>query len=274
MKKFKNIAWATDTHFDLANDKQFKKFLQSAEEYDTLLITGDIAQATSWQHYVYKVAKKLAPMPVFFILGNHDIYHSELSTEHDKLLSISVDNLYPLTIMPPYMIADDVAIVGHQNWWDGGYSEEYSNLIDRTFMFQDYTLIDNLKGLVTPEQRFIRLKGMSEASTTIIIEKVKSAFEQVDNVILAVHVPPFKENCTHFGLPMTTNFLSHFSSKILGDALFFLMRNMPDKKLLVLSGHTHEETTYSPLPNLTSRTNKANILKPRVHTILKLKDLF
>jgi hypothetical protein len=73
---------------------------------------------------------------------------------------------------------------------------------------------------------------------------------------------------------MTTNFLSHFSSKILGDALFFLMRNMPDKKLLVLSGHTHEETIYSPLPNLTSRTNKANILKPRVHTILKLKDLF
>lgn len=274
MKKIKNIAWATDTHFELANDKQFKKFIEDSENCDALLITGDIAQATSWQHYIYKVAKKLAPMPVFFILGNHDIYYSELSIEHDKLLSISVDNLYPLTTMSPHLIADNVAIVGHQNWWDGGYSEEYSNLIDRTFMFQDYTLIDNLKDLVTSEQRFNRLKNMSEDATSLILEKLKTAFDKVDNVILAVHVPPFKQNCTHFGLPMATNFLSHFSSKILGDALFFLMRNMPHKKLLVLSGHTHEETTYSPLPNLISRTTKANLLKPRVHTILKIKNLF
>lgn len=274
MKKIKNIAWATDTHFEIVSDKQFKKFIDSAREYDALLITGDIAQATSWQHYMYKVAKKLDPMPVFFILGNHDIYYSDILTENDKLLSINVDNLLPLTTLPPYIIADNVALVGHQNWWDGGYSEEYTNLIDRTFMFQDYNLIDNLKYFVNQEQRFICLKGMSEAATTIIIEKLTTAFEKVDNVILAVHVPPFKENCTHFGLPMATNFLSHFSSKILGDALYFLMRNMPHKKLVVLSGHTHEETTYSPLPNLTSKTSKSNLLKPRVHSTIKLKDLF
>ena len=274
MKKIKNIAWATDTHFELANDKQFKKFIESSEECDALLITGDIAQATSWQHYIYKVAKKLAPKPVFFILGNHDIYYSDLFTEHDKLLSINIDNLHPLTVMPPYIIGDNIAIIGHQNWWDGGYSEQYSNLIDRTFMFQDYYLIENLKDLITPKERFNRLKEMSEAATSLILEKLKTAFDKVDNVILAVHVPPFKENCTHFGLAMTSNFLSHFSSKILGDALFFLMRNIPHKKLLVLSGHTHEETTYSPLPNLVSKTNKANLLKPRAHKILKLKDLF
>jgi predicted MPP superfamily phosphohydrolase len=274
MKKMKNIAWATDTHFEIATDKQFKKFIDSAREYDALIITGDIAQATSWQHYMHKVAKKLAPMPVFFILGNHDIYFSDLVSEHDKLLSITIDNLHPLTIMPPYIINDEIAIVGHQNWWDGGYSEEKTGLLDRTFMFQDYSLIENLKYFVNQEQRFICLKGMSEAATTIIIEKLTLAFEKVDRVILAVHVPPFKENCTHFGLPMTNNFLSHFSSKILGDALYFLMRSMPNKKLVVLSGHTHEETLYSPLPNLTSRTSKANLLKPRVHTVLKLKDLF
>jgi hypothetical protein len=79
-------------------------------------------------------------------------------------------------------------------------------------MFQDYNLIDNLKYFVNQEQRFICLKGMSEAATTIIIEKLTTAFEKVDNVILAVHVPPFKENCTHFGLPMAPT-LSHFHLK-------------------------------------------------------------
>ena len=274
MKKIKNIAWATDTHFEIASDKQFKKFIESCEDCDALIITGDIAQATSWQHYLYKVAKKLNPIPVFFILGNHDIYYSDLLTEHDKLNHINVDNLYPLTTLPPYIIGDDIAIIGHQNWWDGGYSGAQTNVIDRTFMFQDYMLIDNLKHFVNQEQRFICLRGMSEAATDIIMDKLKAAHDKVDNVILAVHVPPYPENCTHFGLPMTNNFLSHFSSRTLGDALFFYMRNNPNKKLLVLSGHTHEETVFQPLPNLTSRTTKANLFKPRTHTILKLKDLF
>ena len=44
--------------------------------------------------------------------------------------------------------------------------------------------------------------------------------------------------------------------------------------MVVLSGHTHESTEYSPLPNLISKTGKANILKPRAHTILNIKDLF
>lgn len=274
MKKIKTIGWTTDTHFELASNKQFDKFIESAQNVDAIIITGDIAQATSWQHYLFKIAKKLYPIPIYFILGNHDIYNSDLHTECEKLSTILVENLYPLTIMNPIILSDNIALIGHQNWWDGGYSENKTNFIDRTFMFQDYNLIGNFKDLPTQEQKFIRVKGMSEAATTIIINKLNDAFEKVDNVILAIHVPPYQENCTLLGFPMAENFLSHFSSKILGDALYFYMRNKPDKKLLVLSGHTHEETSYSPLYNLTSRTLKSKLLKPRIHDILKLKDLF
>jgi predicted phosphodiesterase len=274
MKKIKSLAWATDTHFELASDKQFKKFLESVKDVDALIITGDIAQATSWQHYLYKVAKKLNPIPVYFILGNHDIYHSDIDTEADKLYSISIPNLHPLSICPPIQLNKNTVLIGHQNWWDGGYSMEETNFIDRTFMFQDYLLIKDLTGLEKPNARFDKLRILSEKSTEQIIEQCKLAFETADNILLAVHVPPFKQNCTYFGLPMTNNFLSHFSSRILGDALYFLMRDKIKKNMVVLSGHTHESTEYSPLPNLISKTGKANILKPRAHKILNIKDLF
>jgi Icc-related predicted phosphoesterase len=274
MKKIKNIGWTTDTHFELASKKQFDKFIESTENCDMLIITGDIAQATSWQHYLFKLAKKIHPIPIYFILGNHDIYHSELNIETNKLSYITIDNLLPLTILDPILLSDNIALIGHQNWWDGGYSLNKTNFIDRTFMFQDYSLIDDLSKFSTQEEKFAELKKMSENATTIIIEKLNNAFNTVDNVILAVHVPPYEQNCTHFGIPMTSNFLSHFSSKILGDALYYYMRNIPNKKLIVLSGHTHEKTTYTPLHNLISKTSKSNLLKPRVHEILKLKDLF
>jgi hypothetical protein len=169
MKKIKSLAWATDTHFELASDKQFKKFLESVKDVDALVITGDVAQATSWQHYLYKVAKKLNPIPVYFILGNHDIYHSDIDTETDKLYSISIPNLHPLSICPPIPLNKNTVLIGHQNWWDGGYSMEETNFIDRTFMFQDYLLIKDLTGLENP-----RNAASSMFSAIISIASIRS----------------------------------------------------------------------------------------------------
>jgi predicted MPP superfamily phosphohydrolase len=279
MNKYKSIAWATDTHFDMASKKQFKKFLKSANDAnaDALLITGDIATSKDWHSSLLHIAHELEDIPVFFILGNHDIYGSSIAAEYEKLNNPNDENnnLFALSTMKsPILLNNSTALIGHQNWWDGGHSNNKSNIIDQTFMFQDYSLIQDLMNLPKAEDRFSVLHALSLEASKVIVAKCKNAFLYRDNVILATHVPPFKQNCTTLSLQMTENFLSHFSSKLLGDALLNLMKEYPEKQLLVLSGHTHEETTYSPLHNLKSITAKASLFKPRVHTVLKLKKLF
>lgn len=276
--KIKKFAIATDTHFNLISDEKFDLFIKETkhlkEEIDFLIFSGDISEY-SWEEKLKKIAKK-TEIPIYFILGNHDYYGSSITRTNERLKKYSETKL----LQEPVWLSDvegvdcgSFMLIGHENWWDGGYTNQYTTWLDNAIMFQDYSLIKEISEK-TIEERFLELTKQAQLSTNEIIRKLKNAFKTHDNVILITHVPPFKENCTHFGIQMTQNWLSHFSCRVLGDALTFVMQNEPEEKsLVVFSGHTHEETLYEPLKNLKSLTTKAKLFKPKAH-VQQVKKLF
>jgi hypothetical protein len=54
----------------------------------------------------------------------------------------------------------------------------------------------------------------------------------------------------------------------MGEALTEIMQEFPDRKLLVLCGHTHSSGVYSPLPNLRVLTGESQYYVPDAAGIL------
>jgi 3',5'-cyclic-AMP phosphodiesterase len=66
-----------------------------------------------------------------------------------------------------------------------------------------------------------------------------SAVEKYPHVIVATHVPPFREAAWHQGLPSGDDFLPYFACKAMGDVLLAVAQSHPGCQILVLCGHTH-----------------------------------
>lgn len=268
----KTLAWASDTHLNLTTEKRIKKFCKEITHEDDcvgLILTGDIAESDSVVKHLIDIHNQIK-VPIYFVLGNHDFYKSDVATVTEDLLVNLPPDIHWLTRIDYIPISEDVCIVGNENWWDGRSGSLQSlGLLDGIIMAPDYMLIGDIAWL-SKEQRFDKLKEMADNATQRILMKLSSAFREFKEVILCVHVPPFEESCEHDGKKMTDNWLPHFNHKGLGDALLDFMSLRKDKKLTVLAGHTHESTVYKPLKNLTVKVANASYFKPKVHKFVKI----
>lgn len=80
--------------------------------------------------------------------------------------------------------------------------------------------------------------------------RLPQALSEFQHVIFATHVPPFREACWHRGKISDDDWLPHFTCKAVGDVLLEIMKENPDRKLIVLCGHTHGAGEAQQLPNL------------------------
>lgn len=274
-----HLAFASDTHFNLTTKNRIIKFCDFIQNSSatSLVLTGDLAESDSMVHYLEFIASKLGSgFPVYFILGNHDYYKTNTEGFNIKLKP-RIEHHPNLRWLTPQVdtiaLTEFTALVGHENWWDGrGGDLEYSGVLDSLVMAPDYTLIQDFAWL-RKKERFEILRFMADLSTRDILRKVSKAFmEGYKTVYLAVHVPPFPEACVHQdGKLMNKKWLIHFCHKDLGDKLVQLMSKIPDKNLVVLAGHTHEEIVTHPIPNIKVMVAKASYFTPRVHKILEIE---
>jgi len=268
----KLLAWSSDTHFNLTTAKRIKKFCKEITHEDDcigLILTGDIAESDSTISFLTELHKQIK-VPIYFVLGNHDFYKSDIATVTQNMINNLPVDIHWLTRIDYIRLNDTTCIVGNENWWDGRAGSLRSlGLLDGVLMAPDYILIGDIAWL-SKEQRFEKLRELADLCTQQIIMKLSNAFRDFEEVILCVHVPPFAESCDHGGKPMTDNLLPHFTSKALGDALVEFMSIRKEKKLTVLAGHTHENTVYKPLKNLTVKVANASYFSPKVHKFIKI----
>jgi len=263
------LCWMTDIHLDAADDRARERFFAQIEAAgaDAVLITGDIADGANTGDCLLQVADRLR-RPVHFVLGNHDFYGgsirdgrqriAELAHTHDRLVYLPAVGLVELSA--------DWGLVGQDGWPDGRLGDiEHS-----TVFLPDFVTIDDLAVVRHDRRAMGRLFAeLGDRAVRSAAETLAAALETYPNVVLATHVPPFREAAWHEGGPCDDQWLPYFSSKAMGEMLVSLMQAHPHRRLLVLCGHTHGGGEVRVRGNLHVITGEAESGKPAIQRVLE-----
>jgi predicted MPP superfamily phosphohydrolase len=261
------IAWLTDIHLNFLVPREIDLLISKVKKTnpDVVIITGDIGESRDFGEHLDKMARDLA-RPILFTLGNHDFYGSSFRKvkEHAKQLIAEDGNLTWLSVTGPVQLTNDLAIVGHDSWADGRFGDYDSSDVE----LSDFFTIEDLMFLDKKD----RLEVMQEAADEAVrhlADVLPRALDMADHVILATHVPPFKEASWYRGKVSDDDYLPHFSCKAVGDAIMAAMAGRNEKKLTVLCGHTHGSGEAHIRDNILVLTGKARYGHPEIQQVFE-----
>ena len=251
------LAWATDLHLNFASKPVQQALLRNllAQEADALVVTGDIAEALSFDLYLERLAEGFGK-PIYFVLGNHDYYRSSIAEVRDRARRLGG----LLKWLPEAGVVElnpDAALIGHDGWADG----RFGGYAKSDVMLSDFNFIAELSNLSKSGRR-LAMEKLAEESAAHIRAVLPGALERYDRVIVATHVPPFRQATWHDGKVSDDDWLPFFSSRVAGVAIEEAVARHPDRKVTVLCGHTHGSGEVSILPNLRVITGGATYGQP------------
>ncbi len=263
----KRIIWSTDIHLDFVGHIALDDYLDRlvAATPDMLLLSGDIADSRTVIDGLTLLDDRLK-CPIYFVLGNHDFYHSSIHAvcEEVRRLCVQREKLIYLTNHPCVEITTRVGLVGHDGWADARVGDyEHSQV-----MLNDYQLIQELANLTRAERRSV-LQTLGDAAAAEVRETLPQALDRYERVFFVTHVPPMREACWHLGNISDDEWSPHFTCLAMGDALLEIARQYPHRELTVLCGHTHSPGQYDPLPNLHITTGAAEYRFPAINQIFE-----
>ena len=262
------LIWLTDIHLNFLSDEETDNFLSSvrAAEPDAILLTGDIGEANS----VMPILEKLDAAwqrPLYFVLGNHDFYGGSITGVRAEVTALGRKrpNLRYLTALDVIELTPTVGLIGDDGWADARLGDYERSLV----MMNDYRLIAELAPL-SKQNRWPKLKELGDQSAQHIRRVLPQALAKYPRVILGTHLPPLRDACWHEGQVSNDEWLPHFTCKAIGDAILEIMRESPQKKLVIYCGHTHSPGICQPLPNVTIHTGSAEYGFPKVQQVIEL----
>jgi 3',5'-cyclic-AMP phosphodiesterase len=115
------------------------------------------------------------------------------------------------------------------------------------------------------------LEALGDEAAGYLKGVLASATEKYARVIVATHIPPFREASWCDGRPSTDDFLPFFACKAVGDVLLEAARLHPTCQILVLCGHTHGGGELQVLENLRVLTGPAEYGKPEIEQVLQVE---
>ena len=259
------LAWLTDLHLEFADDEAAADLWGALWEArpDAVVVTGDTATARD-------VAIRLGDMhsrlgcPIHFTLGNHDFYGGSFVDVREKIrrLCSAIPELNWLHESPVVELGPQTGLVGVDGWGDArlGTPERWR------IVLSDWELIADLRTL--PERSLLqKLHELGDESAARLRSVLPGAVDRFAELILATHVPPFRESCWHQGKISDDDWLPHFTCKAVGDVLRETMAARPDRKMTVLCGHTHGSGEAQILPNLRVVTGGAVYGRPQLQRV-------
>jgi len=275
------LAWMTDIHLDMAGDI-FNKILSmsmSSHEADAILITGDISVSNTLTQHLSALEIGFNK-PIYFVLGNHDYYGSNISTVRRNVVNYcnSSSFLRYMTSVPYVKLEEGTYLIGHDGWYDAQNGNPYSDslLMNDWIQIADYNaaLRSSFGGKTLNKNVIINIsQKLAQLAANHVANSIKSIVKESEHIIIMTHVPPFKEtfNASEKYKGMSSlEIMPWYTSKIMGDTLFAAAKTYPHVKFTVLSGHVHSYYDDDLLNNLNVKVGKAIYGNPQLASLISI----
>jgi len=264
------LTWLTDIHLNFLEIEARTKFYRSvmAAQSEAVLITGDIAEATSVSGILKEMAEHIQK-PIYFVLGNHDYYRGQVNDVREEMVALTHSEklLYWLPASGPQVLANNVILLGHDGWADGRYGD-YTN---SSVVLNDSRMIVDFfqQKIISNHALLEKMQQLADSDAKQLRDDLKQAIIQYHpkKIIVLTHVPPFKETCLYKGKISNEDYLPYFCSKVTGEVLATVAKINANIEFLTLCGHTHERAVYQPLDNLSVKVGQAEYGAPQVQEI-------
>lgn len=244
------LAWVTDLHFEVAEapdavDRIVNAWNASAAE--AVVCTGDLAEGSLLLPTLGRIDDRLRK-PFYFVLGNHDFYDGSIDEVRQEvaLLAHVSRRLRYLTAEAPVQLNERTALVGDDGWSDG----RVGSFFESDVTMRDYERIPELTGIEVAS-RAAKLEQLGRSSAERLRPKLITACESARNVLVATHVPPYREACRYKGHVADDFWAPHFVCGSVGETLTEVAQMRPDRRIETYCGHCHHVALFRPLPNLT-----------------------
>lgn len=270
MQPIERLVWATDIHLNFVNSAEGLCDKIRSLSPDGLVITGDISEAPTLRQDLQELDSFLW-LPTWIVLGNHDFYHGSIEEVHKAVANYCKESRW-LQYLPQRGVVclnESTALVGHEGWADGRLGD-YAH---STVMLNDYLNIKELIGLDHHTERLAKLHSLGDEASADLEPRLMSALEKHQKVVVATHVPPFKEAAWHRGDRSDDMYLPHFSCKAMGNMLLRVANNHPKQSIVVLCGHTHSAGQVQIAKNLRVLTGGADYGRPAPAGVLVTSSL-
>ncbi len=262
------IAWITDPHLNHVSSRDWDLWSDriASTQPDALLITGDISEGDDVVLQLRRIADSIA-VPLYFVLGNHDFYQSSIARTRQNVIAASreLDALNYLTDLGPIHLADGVYLVGEDGWGDatiGNYEDSFIRL-------NDFELIDDFREISSDDWK-ARLQQLGAESAARLQVKLDAVARDATHVLVATHVPPFRESCWYEGKTTDDNWAPFFVCGEIGRTLMEFCQQRPDCKTTVICGHAHHDGIATLRENLTVFTGAAVYGSPAVEAVIEV----
>ena len=269
----------SDLHFDHCSEVQIVEFAKQIIS-DVILITGDISTSHKFRNHIF-LFERYTNRPIYYVLGNHDFYYSSINEFRNKVCDIDRMSqfLKYLSSVPYIQLSNNTAIIGHDGWYDA------NNIISEEIYMNDWSLIKEYA--TTPDLNFYKIAQISKQICNISIKhiadsiaKVTKQKKNINNIIVATHVPPFEEIFQQISKsPETINsrrkrfdiLKPWYLSNSMGILLKKAADTFPHIKFSIFCGHLHENASVKIKDNLYCYTSEAIYSQPRIGTIFVIE---
>ena len=264
------LAWITDPHFDHAKLDTWRRWAETLHEHrlSAIVLTGDLSEGDDVAYQLRCLAETFE-MPVYFVLGNHDFYGKSIAQARRDVIDLTreVDNLFYLTDTGIVTPQRGFAIIGEDGWGDATRGDYTGSMV----RLNDFALIEDFVNAEPQDWQAMLQREGSDAAARLR-QKLISLPGNVKHVLIATHVPPFREACWYEGKTTNDDWAPFFVCGAIGDALTEIANSNPNRQYTVLCGHTHHDGDAEILPNLHVHTGYSRYGTIDIESIIRITD--
>ena len=256
------LTWCTDIHLDFLGREGVARFVEelASEAPDAVAITGDLSVASSLAAHL-KILAGVLERPIYFVLGNHDYYGSSIAEVRRGIVELCEGDRWLDWVSEggARELTPRAALVGHDAWADMRLGTPERVRV----RMRDWAVIEELTGL-DDATRAERLRALGREAAAHLRRVLPAALERYEQVFVLTHPPPFASACRFRGRRSPDHWLPILACGAAGDVLTRAAESRPDRRIEVLSGHTHGRADEQIRPNLRARVGAAEYRSPRV----------